>query len=298
MHPVVPRVAAIHDLSGFGRTSLTVVIPIFSSMGIQVCPLPTAVLSTHTAGFTDFRFVDLTSSMPDFLAHWKTLGLHFEAVYSGFLGSAAQVEIVIDCIHSCLAPGGIAMVDPVLGDNGILDPTMTPEMVESMRHLIKHASCITPNLTEAALLLDEPYPFEAEQTGLDIALLRDWLCRLTDSGPETAVVTSVPLGPGRRNTAVVAYQSRLKRFWRAPYDYVPAFFPGTGDTFTSVLTACLMQGDSLPLAMDRAVQFVTLGIRATFGHDVPTREGIFLERVLPALRTPVSTHFTLLEEIS
>ena len=95
MHSPVPRVAAIHDLSGFGRTSLTVAIPIFSTMGIQVCPLPTAVLSTHTTEFTNFRFVDLTDSMPGFLAHWQELGLRFEAVYSGFLGSAAQVDIVV-----------------------------------------------------------------------------------------------------------------------------------------------------------------------------------------------------------
>ncbi|MDR2161771.1 MAG: pyridoxamine kinase [Desulfovibrio sp.] len=296
MRPV-PCVAAIHDLSGFGRTSLTVVIPVFSTMGIQVCPLPTAVLSTHTTGFTDFRFVDLTPSMQGFLDHWKSLSLRFEAVYSGFLGSAAQVEVVMDCIHSCLLPGGIAMVDPVLGDNGRLDPTMTPEMVDSMRQLIRHASCITPNLTEAALLLGEPYPFEAEESGLEISLLRDWLCRLSENGPETTVITSVPLGGDRRNTSVIAYQSRLRRFWQVRCDYVPAFYPGTGDTFTSVLTACLMQGDSLPLAMDRAVQFVTLGIRATFGHDAPTREGIFLERVLSSLRAPFSSTFSLMEEI-
>ena len=290
-----PRLAAIHDLSGFGRTSLMVVVPIFSTLGIQVCPLPTAVLSTGTSGFERFRFVDLTEHMPDFLAHWKELGLRFDAVYSGFLGSGRQVAIVADCIESCLKPGGLAVVDPVLGDNGKMEPTMDMDMVESMRWLAARATCITPNLTEAALLLGEPYPVQAEKDGMDDGMLREWLLRLTE-GPEIAVITSVPEGNGR-HSAVVAYHRGQRRFWRVDCDYIPAAYPGTGDTFTSVLTGSLMQGDSLPLAMDRAVQFVTLGIRAAFGHSAPHREGIFLERVLSALNAPVTASgYALWEE--
>lgn len=282
-----PRLAAIHDLSGFGRTSLMVVIPIFSTLGIQVCPLPTAVLSTGTSGFADFRFVDFTTHMPDFLAHWKTLGLRFDAVYSGFLGSERQAEIVADCIASCLKQNGLAVVDPVLGDDGLLEPTMDMAMVERMRWLTRQANLITPNLTEAALLLGEPYPEKAVRDGMPNAMLRDWLHRLTDNGPDTAVITSVPEGKGRR-TAVVAYERKQNRFWRVECDYIPAAFPGTGDTFTSVLTGCLMQGNSLPLAMDRAVQFVTRGIRAAFEHGAPCREGIFLEQALGSLNAPAA----------
>ena len=302
MHiPSTPRLAAIHDLSGFGRTSLMVVIPIFSTLGIQVCPLPTAVLSSGTTGFDDFRFVDLTENLPDFLAHWKSLGLRFDAVYSGFLGSGKQVEIVADCIEYCLKPEGLAVVDPVLGDNGQLEPTMDMAMVKRMRWLTKRAGCITPNLTEAALLLDEPYPWAAEKDGMDEGMLREWLLRLTEGaegghGPQIAVVTSVPAGNGR-HSAVVAYHKEQRRFWRVDCDYIPAVYPGTGDTFTSVLTGSLMQGDSLPLAMDRAVQFVTLGIRAAFGHNAPHREGIFLERVLSTLNAPVTvSSYALWEE--
>lgn len=291
-----PRVAAIHDLAGFGRTSLMVVIPIFSTLGIQVCPLPTAVLSTGTTGFSDFRFTDLTQHMADSLTHWKELGLRFDAVYSGFLGSERQAHIVADCFAHCLKPGGIAMVDPVMGDNGQMEPTMDMEMVEAMRRLVRRASCITPNLTEAALLLDEPFPHEAAKRGMDEGMLRDWLHRLTDAGPEIAVITSVPSGNGRRSS-VVAYHKGQNRFWRVDCEYIPAEYPGTGDTFTSVLTGSMMQGDSLPLAMDRAVQFVTLGIRAAFGHNAPCREGIFLERVLSALNAPVTaSSYALWEE--
>ncbi|MDL2290510.1 pyridoxamine kinase [Desulfovibrio sp. OttesenSCG-928-F20] len=294
--PPTPRLAAIHDLAGFGRTSLMVVIPIFSTLGIQVCPLPTAVLSTTTTGFSDFRFADLTDFMPGALAHWKELGVSFDAVYSGFLGSERQTEIVLDCIANCLKPGGLAVVDPVLGDNGKLEPTMDMSMARAMRRLTRHATMITPNLTEAALLLGEDYPAEAERKGMDDGMLRDWLLRLTEDGPDIAVITSVPEGNGR-HSAVVAYQRCQKRFWKVDCDYLPAVYPGTGDTFTSVLTGSMMQGDSLPLAMDRAVSFVTLGIRAAFGHIAPSREGIALERALGALNAPVTASgYALWEE--
>jgi pyridoxine kinase len=295
--PPILRLAAIHDISGFGHTSLMAVIPIFSPLGIQVCPLPTAVLSTGTNGFPNFRFIDLTDHMGDCLEHWKELDLKFDAVYSGFLGSMRQVELVQDCIASCLKPGGLAVVDPVLGDDGKLEPTMDMDMVGAMRSLVGKAGCITPNLTEAALLLGEAYPKDAQENGMDESMLRDWLYRLTDAGPEIAVITSVPAAK-KEQSAVVAYQRTHNRFWRVDCAYLPADYPGTGDSFTSVLTGSMMQGDSLPLAMDRAVQFVTMGIRATFGHISPLREGIFLERVLNALNAPVTAaSYTLWEEM-
>ena len=291
----VPRVAAIHDLSGFGRTSLTVVLPVLSALGVQTCPLPTAVLSTHTSGFENFRFVDLSSAMRDFLAHWRELGLKFDAVYSGFLGSAGQAETVAACIDACLAPEGFVLVDPVLGDNGVLDPTMTPEMVARMRELVGKADCITPNLTEAALLLNEPFP----GNDLELPRLKEWLMRLAGMGPGTVVITSVPQPGCERQSIVAAYDRGQDRFWKVPCDYIPAFYPGTGDVFASVLTGCLLRKDSLPVAVDRAVHFVTLGIRVSFGHSEPHRDGIMLERVLQSLHMPMAdSTYTLLEAIS
>ncbi len=311
------RIAAVHDLSGFGRTSLTVVIPVFSAMGIQVCPLPTAVLSTQTSGVSDFCFVDLSAAMRDFLGHWRRMGLRFDAVYSGFLGSAGQADTVMECIEHCLEKDGLVVVDPVLGDNGRLDPTMSMEMVECQRRLITRAHCITPNLTEAALLLGEPFPPEAEaayrsvrhvgaerggglkagaESGLEVEKVKDWLRRLSAVGPDMAIMTSVPLLGGGLSS-VVAYHREQDRFWKVDCEYIPAFYPGTGDTFTSVLTACLMQGDSLPIAMDRAVQFVTMGIRATFGYKLPGTDGILLEKVLGTLNLPfTNSRYELLEE--
>ncbi len=284
MKSPVPRVAAIHDLSGFGRTSLTVVMPILSVMGIQVCPMPTAVLSTHTTEFTDFSFHDLVGEMPKFLEHWRKLGLYFDGIYSGFLGSPKQMDIVEQTIKYCKSNEGLAVVDPVLGDNGKLDPTMTPEMVERMRTLVAHADCITPNHSESCWLLDIPYT-----THISINQVRERLVKLTEMGPKVAVITSAPIGERQDCTSVVAYHAEQKRFWRVDCPYIPAFYPGTGDCFASVLTGSLLLGDSLPLAMDRAVQFVSIGIRATFGHNMPCREGILLERVLDNLRTPVTS---------
>ena len=162
MRNPIPRVAAIHDLAGFARTSLTAAIPILSSMGIQATPLPTAILSTQTVGYNDFTLLDLTDDMVRILDHWERLGLRFDGVYSGFMASTAQMDSAARCIRNCLAPGGLAVVDPVLGDDGKLIPTMTPEMVAKMRWLITCADLITPNFTEVCLLLDEPYSPEAD----------------------------------------------------------------------------------------------------------------------------------------
>ena len=222
-------------------------------------------------GYADFTILDLTDEMARILDHWERLGLRFDGVYSGFMASTAQMESAARCMAHCLAPGGLAIVDPVLGDDGRLIPTMTPEMVEKMRWLITKAQVITPNFTEVCLLLGEPYSPEA-----DVDTLKGWLRRLSAAGPETVVATSVPLAdePGRKaectsssptNGPLTVSAGRLLLY--------PRLLPRHGDVFSSVLTGSLLQGDSLSIALDRAVQFVTLGIRATFGQDLPNREG-------------------------
>ena len=274
----VLRVAAIHDLSGFGRASLTVAIPVLATMGIQVCPLPTAVLSSQTSGVDDFTFLDLTDQMAPMMDHWHRLGLKFDAVYSGFLGSPEQSGLAGRCIREFRTPGGIAVVDPVLGDNGRLDPTQTPEMVEAMRALVRQADIITPNLTEAAFLLGERYHANITRDGL-----KEQLRALSAMGPAAVVITSAPASSPDK-IATLAYDG--KRFWQVEAPFLNAFYPGTGDAFASVLTGSLLQGDCLPVAVDRAVQFVSLGIQATYGYDTPHRDGVLLERTLPSLRMP------------
>lgn len=276
----VPRTAAIHDLSGFGRSSLTVVIPILSSMGIQVCPLPTAVLSSHSA-FDDFHSIDLSNELQPMIDHWKKLEVEFDAIYSGYLGASSQVDTVKQFINDFSNDETLVVVDPVLGDNGKLYAAFTPEMVAKMRELVALADVITPNLTEAAFLLGEDYELQ-----IGIQELKEWAQRLSEMGPEKVILTSVP-DDAQNNSSVIALNRADKRFWRVGCDYIPAHYPGTGDAFASVMVGSLLQGDSLPIALDRAVQFISLGVRATFGHNHKPTEGILLEKVLPSLNAPV-----------
>ncbi|PIE87868.1 MAG: pyridoxamine kinase [Bacteroidetes bacterium] len=279
MKSPVKKVAAIHDLSGYGRSSLTVVMPILSSMGIYVCPLPTAILSTNSS-FPGFHFADMTEQMHPIIDHWKALELHFDGIYSGFLGSPKQAEVVKMMIDDFTTPDSLVIVDPVLGDNGKLYEPFGHDMVIGMRALISHAKIITPNLTEACLLLDEPY-HEAPS----IQAIKEYAVRLAAKGPGTVIITSAPNEAS--DSAVIAYDANSQRFWKVGCSYLPAEYPGTGDTFTSVICGALLQGDSLPIALDRAVHFVSYGVRATFGYEHDTREGILQEKILHSLDTPV-----------
>ena len=282
MRNPIPRVAAIHDLAGFARTSLTAAIPILSSMGIQATPLPTAILSTQTVGYNDFTLLDLTDDMVRILDHWERLGLRFDGVYSGFMASTAQMDSAARCIRNCLAPGGLAVVDPVLGDDGRLIPTMTPEMVEKMRWLITCADLITPNFTEVCLLLDEPYSPEA-----DLPTLKGWLRRLAENGPKTVVATSVPLADGQASrkpecTSVLAYERDEDRFWGVDCSYIPAYYPGTGDVFASALAELLVRGAPLSDALETATALTDESICRSLWRDTPRHFGVDFEGALPA----------------
>ncbi|NLT95870.1 MAG: pyridoxamine kinase [Clostridia bacterium] len=275
------KVAAIHDLCGFGRSSLSVVIPILSTMGAQVCSLPTAVLSTHTA-YEGYTFVDLTDYMESFIKHWKEINIRFDCIYSGFLGSARQINIISKFIDDFSVHNPLVVIDPVMADDGELYSTMDMEMVKNMRYLIQKADIITPNYTEAAFLLGEKYTLECSDEKI-----KNWLVRLSEMGPKTVIITSVPDQGVNKKTSVIAYNREDDRFWKVSCVYIPAHYPGTGDAFTSVIVGSLLQGDSLPIALDRGVQFITAAIRASYGSKYPEKEGVLLERVLGNLNLPV-----------
>ena len=281
--PNVRRIAAIHDLSGIGRTSLMAVIPILSTMGFNVCPLPTAILSNHSQ-YPDFSFLDLTEEMPRIIDQWEKLGVTFDAIYTGYMGSPRQIEIVCGFIERFRTADTLVVVDPVLGDNGHLYSKMTQEMVEEMRRLACRADVLTPNLTEAFALLDRPY-----KTDCTTEELKDLIAELSEMGPDTVIITGVPV-PGQSGlTSVIARSKSDLRTWKVTCPYLPAHYPGTGDSFTSVITGSLLQGDSLPIALDRAAQFILQGFRSTFGYRMDNRDGILLERVLPNLNTPIQS---------
>ena len=276
-----PRVAAIHDMSGFGRCSLTVALPILSAMGIQCCPLPTAFLSTHTGGFQNFTFLDMTDELPKVSAHWKSLGLDFQAVYSGFLGSERQISVVADFLQAFRKPDTIAVVDPVMGDHGAVYQTYTPAMCDGMARLSELADVITPNLTEAALLLGIPY--QSLPTGEDGC--REIVERLSLNGRRSVVLTGASAGPAL--TGAMCFDARTGRCEAVQTRRVPQEFHGTGDVFASVLTGALVQGAPLPEAVGQAVDFVRACAERTAKAGIPMREGVEFEPLLGLLTPPI-----------
>lgn len=294
MESLVKKVAAIHDLSGYGRASLTTIIPILSNMKVQVCPVPTAILSTHTGGFEGYSFIDLTDYMQEHIAHWKRLDLEFDCIYSGFLGSPKQIEIVADFIDYFGKKSKFIVVDPVMGDNGKLYSTMDNEMVVGMRNLIKKADIITPNFTEVMYLLGKEY-----DKNIDIEKVKEYLKDLSNMGPKIVIATSVPEieeNKMDKKISVVAYDRENDVFWRVSCRYIPASYPGTGDAYTSVVIGSLLQGDSLPMAIERGVQFITQCIMASYGFKYPKKEGVLLEKMLDVLKMPmIATNYEMLE---
>lgn len=278
MKPTMKRVAAIHDLSGFGRASLCSIIPILSSMGIQVCPVPTAILSTHSGDFENYTFQDLTDTIPAYMAHWKQLDLKFDCIYSGFLGSPRQTQIVEDIFEDFADENTLVVVDPVMGDNGDLYSSISQGMVPQMRRLIRRADIIVPNYTEAALLLGKEIP--AQQTSRE---LKGWLRELADLGPGTVMITSAPDAEAPNMTNVIAYERDSDTYWKVASRLLQDFYPGTGDVFASVMIGSLLRGESLPGAIDWAAQFVSQCIKVSSGYDYERRDGVQLERMLPLL---------------
>lgn len=269
------RVAAIHDLAGFGRCSLSVILPTLSTMGVQVCPIPTAALSSHTGGLGEVEFRDLTSFIPAALEHYKRLELDFECVYSGFLASEEQIDHCLDYFSTY--PNALAVVDPVMGDHGKAYRTYTEQMCYRLLELVQVADVITPNLTEACMLLKTPYIND----GLTRIQARSLLAKLGELGPKYVVITGVQLATGEM--ANIGYDKCNNSYWVVTCDYVPVSYPGTGDIFASVLTGAFLTGDSLPIAMGRATYFVERCIKTTFSYSSDTRYGVMLEKELSVL---------------
>lgn len=272
------RVAAVHDISGFGRCSLTVVLPVLAAMGAECCPLPTAYLSAHTAFPKSDRavFLDMTDQMARAGRHWKELGVEFDAIYSGFLGSEAQIGLLGEFIREFRGERTLVMVDPVMGDWGKPYRTYTPDLCRRMGELAEHADVITPNLTEAAILLGEEYdPAPGE------AKARAWLERLSREGTRSVVLTGVQFREGQigagcfdRETGEVSFPSaRLE----------PGSFSGTGDLFASVMLGGLLRGERLHAASARAVDFVQRCAAYTAGRGGDLREGVMFEGLLREL---------------
>ena len=272
------HIIAVHDLSGYGRCSLTVALPTLAAMGVRAYPLLTAYLSAQTAfPTTDHAvFLDLTDEMGNALEHWKALNAKFDGFYSGFLGSPAQMDILTACLREYQRPGFLTMVDPVMGDHGKPYRTYTPELCGRMSELAAQADVITPNLTEAAILLGEPYdPAPGpDKTG-------QWLERLSLGGRRSVILTGLSLAPDTLGAACLDRDTGLVHTAQAPL--AQGRFSGTGDLFASVVLGRLLAGHSLQDATETAVDFVSKATRATVARDGDPLEGADFEPLLGLL---------------
>lgn len=272
-----PRAAAIHDLSGIGRCSLTAAIPILSAMGIQVCPFPTAVLSNQT-GFPRYELVDLTDRMEAFGQCWAPWYGRFDAVYSGFLGNPRQAEITRGLVEKLRGEDTLVLVDTVLGDHGMRYPIFDEEMCSRVRELAFDADVITPNLTEACLLAGEPA--EAAQDMQSRAELIQLASYLASQGPGTVVITGIRDEDQVANLAYIKEDSRC--FWessrRIGYSY-----SGTGDVLASILCGGLVHGLPLGEVLRTACRFLETALEETAESGSDPREGVIFEPFLGQL---------------
>lgn len=271
------RAAAIHDISGFGKCSLTVALPILSAAGIETAVMPTAVLSTHTGGFDGFTYRDLTGDLRAFAAHWKTLGLEFDAIYSGFLGSFGQVEIVSDFIDMFKRPETTVLVDPAMADDGKMYTVFTKDFAAEMARLCAKADIIVPNMTEAAFLLGEDY-VERPYTRQYIEAL---LHRLSGLGPSHVVLTGVMFDEERLGAA--SFDQSTGEISYAFSDTIAGNFHGTGDIFASAMLAAFLSGKPLATAVQIAVDFTCGSIQRTKDAGTDVRFGVNFEAGLPDL---------------
>ena len=271
------RVLAVHDLCSFGRCSLTAAIPVISAMGMQVCPLPTAFFSNNLT-YGEFTFHDFTDKMTGFMDRWEKLGFRYDAVYSGFLASVEQIEVVRDAARRFASrEESLVVVDPAMGDDGKLYPVFGPEYVEAMRTLVKEATLITPNFTEACFLLGESCGTAVPSS----EALRAMTEKLAALGAKQVVITSVPAG--ENEIKVVSFDSVAGEYADRTTPRIPFTTCGTGDLFTSVVTGALLRGETLAAASALAMRFVSRVMEFTLASGSDPREGVIVEPCLKEL---------------
>lgn len=278
------KIAVIQDLAGIGRCSLTVALPIISAMKVQCCPVITSILSNHT-GFSHCYSDDYTDKMPEYIRHWKRLGVEFDGIYSGYLSSKKQLDIVMDFFQYFSKNNPVIIIDPIMGDHGKLYQNFDEEMCQGMKQLVRQASFITPNLTEACKLANVPY--KEKWTREELFSLAD---RLHELGPKKIVITGIKQGrfisnllsetmdKEQENNAVLV-KKKLMRSRHVGVDR-----PGTGDIFTSILAAGAVQNHDLETDIKKAVRFIQKCLERSEQLNIPVQEGVCFEELLTTLK--------------
>ena len=249
-----PKVLTIQDISCVGQCSLTVALPIISACGVETCVLPSAVLSTHTAGFSGYTFRDLTEDMPAIRQHWVKEGIQFDAIYTGYLGSTKQIDYVADIFADTAAANCVKIVDPAMADNGNLYPGFDMAFVEAMKGLCAKADYVLPNLTEACFLTGVEYKKTYDRAYIDLILEK-----LTALGCKNVIFTGVSYTPGK--TGIVVLENGVYSYYE--HDFLPNSCHGTGDIYASAFVGALVRGKSAYEAAKIAADYTVACIEAT-----------------------------------
>lgn len=269
------RIVTIQDISCVGQCSLTVALPILSACGIETAIIPSAVLSTHTGGFSGFTVRDLSSDIPEIAKHWQKEKIDFDAFYTGYLGSVEQIDMVLDITNTLGRKGAIKIFDPAMADNGVLYGAFDQNYVEAMKRLVAKGDYILPNITEAAFLTDTPY-----QDTYDESYIRELIEKLVNLGAKNVVLTGVGYTPDK--TGVVVYSSADNSFDYYEHDQIADGCHGTGDVYASAFVGKLLNGKSAIEAAKIAADFTVECIKKTI--DDPTHwYGVKFELALPKL---------------
>ena len=270
------RVISIQDISCIGKCSLTVALPIISAMGAECAILPTAVLSTHTM-FKGFTFRDLTSDITPIVEHWKQEKFAFDAIYTGYLGSFEQLDLVANFIDEFRTDKNVVFIDPVMADNGKLYPGFTEDFAKAMAKLCSKADVIVPNLTEATFMLGIPYPGD----DYDETYIRKVLKDLSSLGAGNVVLTGTKFNAGE--VGFMGYNAQKDEYFSYAHRHIPVSFHGTGDVFSSTAVGALTMGKDLMESMKIAADYTVECIERTMQSPDHVNYAVEFERMLPSL---------------
>lgn len=270
------KVVTLQDISCFGQCSLTVALPIISACGVETVILPSAVLSTHTGGFTGPAFKDLTEDIPSIMNHWQREELTFDCLYTGYLASVTQIDYVTDLRNNIIKKDGLLIVDPAMADHGKLYKGFDNEFVKHMASLCGKADIILPNLTEAAFMTDSEFKSDSHDEGYVEMLLQ----KLAALGTKKIILKGVHFNPEKMGIAI--YDAHTKNIQYYFHERQPRNSHGTGDCFASAFTGALMQGKEIYQAATIAADFVVECLKQT-GDDASHMYGVRFERALPLL---------------
>lgn len=279
------RIAAVHDISGMGKCSLTVALPVISASGVECSCLPTALLSTHTGEFEGFTFRDLSDDMLRIARHWKSTGARFDGIYSGYLASASQADTVLEVIEILSTTGTKVIVDPVMADNGRYYSNLGGEMCAAFKELCARADIITPNITEAALLAGLPYEEGPHSEGY-VSRLFEGLSAFCKG-----IIAITGVCPDESRVGAVALDTAAGKRHAAYRPHAPGVFYGTGDIFASSFSALTVRGAGLSAALETAISLVDGSISRTLARGSERRFGVDFEGALPGYITAVAGLF-------